>query len=69
VAALAGRKLMAPILFTGGVALVPGMASALEQALAQPVRVAPEPLLTGAIGAALLAAERRRATSPPTADR
>ncbi|MBN1669974.1 MAG: 2-hydroxyglutaryl-CoA dehydratase [Kiritimatiellae bacterium] len=59
VAALAGRQIEEPVLFTGGVALVPGMAAALAAALNHPVRVAPQPQLTGALGAALLAAERR----------
>jgi len=55
VSAMAGRNLAAPICFTGGVALVPGMAQALETALGHPVCLAPQPLLTGALGAALLA--------------
>ena len=55
-AALAGRNLEGPICFTGGVALVPGMAEALEKTLSQPVLLAPQPLFTGALGAALLAA-------------
>ncbi len=58
VAAMASRQLPAPIIFTGGVALVPGMDSALAAALGQPVLVAPQPQLTGALGAALLAARR-----------
>jgi (R)-2-hydroxyacyl-CoA dehydratese activating ATPase len=56
VAAMAGRGVEAPIWFTGGVALVPGMAAALGRALGQPVSTCPQPLLTGALGAALLAA-------------
>ena len=55
VSAMAGRNLAAPICFTGGVALVPGMAQALETALGHPVCLAPQPLQTGALGAALLA--------------
>jgi len=58
VAAMSGRNLDSPVLFTGGVALVPGMAEALETTLARPVRVATEPLFTGALGAALLAARQ-----------
>lgn len=58
VAAMAGRSLEAPVYFTGGVALIPSMAAALEAALAQRVIVSAEPLLTGALGAALLAAQR-----------
>ena len=52
---LAGRQIAPPIVFTGGVAMVPGMAGALEQALEQPVTIAPGPQMTGALGAALLA--------------
>ena len=56
--AMAGRRFVAPVVFTGGVALIPGMAAALRRALKTDVRVAPEPQLTCALGAALLAAER-----------
>ena len=61
VSALAGRFVSPPVYFTGGVALQPGMARALEGVLACPVRVAPQPQFTGALGAALLAGERTRA--------
>lgn len=60
VAAMTGRNLTAPIIFTGGVALVPGMQSALHCALGQPVLVAPDPQLSCALGAAILAAQRLR---------
>jgi predicted CoA-substrate-specific enzyme activase len=60
VAAMAGRRLAAPTVFTGGVALVPGMGTALESALGAPVSVATDPQMTGALGAALLAAKRLR---------
>jgi predicted CoA-substrate-specific enzyme activase len=56
VAALAGRLISPPVYFTGGVALLPGMARALEEVLACPVQVAPRPQYTGALGAALSAA-------------
>jgi len=59
VAGMAGRKVNAPIVFTGGVALVSGMKRALESVLEQPVEVAPDPQMTGALGAALLAANGR----------
>jgi predicted CoA-substrate-specific enzyme activase len=65
VAAMAGRNLPGPILFTGGVALVPGMNAALESALDKPVVVAPQPQLTCALGAAILAAERLQRLRPP----
>ena len=54
--AMAGRKTVPPVAFTGGVALVGGMDTALEKALGHPVAVAPHPQMTGALGAALLAA-------------
>ena len=57
VAGMAGRSVQQPILFTGGVALVPGMAGALESALGEPVSVAPQPQITAALGAAILAAD------------
>lgn len=56
VAAMAGRNLADPVVFTGGVALAPDMALALESALGHPVSVAPHPQMTGALGAAILAA-------------
>ena len=60
VTAIAGRFAVPPVYFTGGVALQAGMARALEEALGSPVRVAPPPEFTGALGAALLAGERRQ---------
>ncbi len=57
VAAMAGRRVVDPVVFTGGVALVPGMQRALESALGREVGVPPTPQLTGALGAALLAAK------------
>ena len=57
IAAMAGRKCDAPILFTGGVAMIPGMVEALAVTLRQPVAVAPEPWITGALGAAILASQ------------
>jgi predicted CoA-substrate-specific enzyme activase len=58
VAGMAGRNTRAPVLFTGGVALVPGMDVALQSALSKPISVAPDPQLTAALGAAILAARR-----------
>ena len=55
VAAMLGREALPPVLFTGGVARVSGMADALASALGVPVTVSPEPQFTGALGAALLA--------------
>ena len=59
IAAMTGRKLTEPVLFTGGVALVPGMGGALQAALGRPITIAPRPQLTCALGAALLAAQRQ----------
>ena len=56
VAAMAGRDFSPPVVFTGGVALTPGMDRALAEALETPVRIAPDPQMTGALGAAILAA-------------
>jgi len=57
IAAMGGRRVADPVIFTGGVALVPGMASVLEKALDHQVVVARDPQFTGALGAALLASE------------
>ncbi len=58
--AMIGRRATPPIALTGGVALVPGMADALETAIGAPVSTAPDPEYTGALGAALLAVPGRR---------
>jgi predicted CoA-substrate-specific enzyme activase len=55
VAAMVGRTMDPPVIFTGGVALIPGMDAALQSVLNHPVTIAPEPMMTGALGAALLA--------------
>jgi len=60
IAALAGVGAAGPVVFTGGVALVPGMSQALAAALGQPVLVAPDPQMTCALGAALLAVRQCR---------
>ncbi len=58
VAAMGGRHVTAPVIFTGGVAMIPGMDTALASALRSHVEVAPDPQMTGALGAAILAARR-----------
>lgn len=60
VCAMAGRRIDEPIVFTGGVALIPGMREALAEKIGRPVEVAPEPLMTGALGAALIAHENMK---------
>jgi len=56
IVAMAGTRVTPPVVFTGGVALVSGMAGALQTALNSPITVAPDPQMTGALGAAILAA-------------
>jgi predicted CoA-substrate-specific enzyme activase len=58
VTAMAGREVAVPIVFTGGVALVPGMDAALRASLGQEVTVAANPQLTCALGAAILATKK-----------
>jgi (R)-2-hydroxyacyl-CoA dehydratese activating ATPase len=55
IAVMAGRSVPPPVIFTGGVALVPGMDKALKEALGEEIIISPTPQMTGAIGAALLA--------------
>ncbi len=58
VASMAGRIVNDPVVFTGGVALIPGMDLALGKAMGRSVSRVPKPQLTGALGAALIAAGR-----------
>jgi len=59
IASLASRLNVGPPgVFTGGVARNHGMVEAVGQALGLELTVPPEPQMTGAIGAALIAAER-----------
>lgn len=66
VAGMAGRGVESPVVFTGGVALIPGMGEALGAALGCSVRIPDGPEYTGALGAAILAAGRpRRSPTDP----
>ncbi len=56
--AMGGLKAEPPVVFTGGVALVPTMDAALSTALNHPVTIAPNPQITCALGAAIMAAGR-----------
>ena len=58
VATMVGSNALGPIIFTGGVALAPGMATALADSLDNEVQIANDPQMTGALGAAILATER-----------
>lgn len=63
VAALASRlRVGPPAVFTGGVAKNAAMVKAIAAALALELAVPPEPQVTGALGAALIAAERSART-------
>lgn len=55
VASMAGRALEPPAIFTGGVAMIPGMTAALEGTLGVKLVQSPQPQFTGALGAALIA--------------
>ncbi|MCP4379666.1 MAG: 2-hydroxyglutaryl-CoA dehydratase, partial [bacterium] len=55
VAAMIGQHARHPIIFTGGVALLPGMDRALSESLNLEVKIAKDPQMTGALGAAILA--------------
>ncbi|MEA3224805.1 MAG: acyl-CoA dehydratase activase [Planctomycetota bacterium] len=56
--AMAGRSADPPVIFTGGVAMISGMDAALQAALGQVVTVSPDPQMTGALGAAILASRQ-----------
>ena len=60
VVSMAGGGMAGPIIFTGGVALVGGMKAALEKTLSSRVQVCEMAQYTGAVGAALLAVEKRK---------
>jgi len=57
VAALGVRGLSVPVVFTGGTARIVGMDKILSGAVGQSLTVPPEPHLTAALGAGLLACE------------
>ena len=62
---MTGSNVTAPIVLTGGVAMVPGMEAALSAALGQPLAAAPHPQLTCALGAATLAWQRLNGQTTP----
>jgi predicted CoA-substrate-specific enzyme activase len=55
--AMAGRTVEPPVVFTGGVARIDGMRDALAHAMGCEIAIAADPQMTGALGAALIAAE------------
>ncbi len=64
-AAMSGKKLDEPIVFTGGAALACGMENAISEALGLPVIVPPRPQLTCALGAAVLGHRRMSGQKTP----
>ncbi len=56
---MVGGKIEGPVVFAGGVALIPGMSLALEKELKCPVEIARDPQMTAAFGAALIAAGQK----------
>ncbi|MBI5725723.1 MAG: 2-hydroxyglutaryl-CoA dehydratase [Planctomycetes bacterium] len=56
--ALAGGRLDDPIVLTGGVAMIPGLADVIAKVLDRQVQVSARPQYTGAIGAAIIACSR-----------
>jgi len=60
VAALAGSKLEPPVVFTGGAALIPGMDKFLSEALGRELTIVPDPRMSAARGAALIACDEMR---------
>jgi len=58
IAAMAGRRVQAPVVFTGGVCRVPGMPGQVQAAIQHELTVAPYAQFTGALGAALLASRQ-----------
>jgi predicted CoA-substrate-specific enzyme activase len=65
VGAMTGRNVSPPIVLTGGVAMVPGMEAALAKALGQPLTVVPQPQMSCALGAAVLARRRLNGQKTP----
>jgi predicted CoA-substrate-specific enzyme activase len=58
IVAMAGRSADPPVIFTGGVAMISGMDEALKAVLRQEVKVSPDPQMTGALGAAIMASRQ-----------
>jgi len=55
---MAGTHLESPVVFTGGVAMISGMDIALQSALGCQIEISKCPQMTGALGAAILAAKQ-----------
>jgi predicted CoA-substrate-specific enzyme activase len=57
ISSMAGQRIADPVVFTGGVALIPGMDRLLAETLDHAVTVSENAQMTGALGAALLASK------------
>lgn len=60
VISMGGRLINPPIVFTGGVAMLPGMKEYIEAALKHDVIIPESPQMTGALGAAIFALLKER---------
>jgi predicted CoA-substrate-specific enzyme activase len=58
IVSMAGRNIELLVIFTGGVAMISGMDAALEAALGKSITISPDPQMTGALGAAIMASSR-----------
>lgn len=58
ISTMAGRRIEEPVVFTGGVALIPGMVQVLAETIDRPITAPESPLYTGAFGAAILASRQ-----------
>lgn len=58
ISSMAGRQIKDPIVFTGGVAMLPGMVRILGNMLGHPITMPENPQMTGALGAAILASKK-----------
>ena len=57
-----------PIIFTGGVAMISGMNKALENIFDEKISLCPEPQMTGALGAAILARKKSEGNTCESAE-
>jgi predicted CoA-substrate-specific enzyme activase len=62
---MTSKNPVSPVVLTGGVALIPGMAQRLAEVLEIPVEVAPNAYFTCALGAAVLARHRWETSPAP----
>ena len=63
IVSMVGSKLEGPIVFTGGVALISGMKNSLSKALKCDIKIAENPQITAAYGAALIASGDKKEIS------